>query len=98
MPDFGASRSSQTIDFVQSLQYYASGFWFPLSGRFEGEEVYPLLVTFNVLSRILFFIGALECAAVLRVETPRQRLIFALLVALADLYARFVAGGPWRAV
>jgi hypothetical protein len=41
-------------------------------------------VTFNVLSRILFFIGALECATVLRVETPRQRLIFTLLVALAS--------------
>jgi hypothetical protein len=40
--------------FVQSMQYYASGFWFPLTGRFEGEEVYQLLVTFNVLSRILF--------------------------------------------
>jgi hypothetical protein len=65
------------------MQYYASGFWFPLTGRFEGEEVYPLLVTFNVLSRILFFIGALECATILRLETPRERLIFVLLVALA---------------
>jgi hypothetical protein len=81
----GLWRDPQFADdhFVQSMRYYASGFWFPLSGRFGGEEVYPLLVTFNVLSRILFFIGALECATVLRVETPRQRLIFTLLVALA---------------
>jgi hypothetical protein len=78
-------REPQFADdrFVQSLQYYASGFWFPLAGRFEGEEVLPLLVIFNVLSRILFFIGALECAPLLRVETPRQRLIFTVLVALA---------------
>jgi len=81
----GLWREPQFADdpFVQSMRYYASGFWFPLTGRFEGEEVYPLLVTFNVLSRILFFIGALECATILRVETPRQRLIFTLLVALA---------------
>jgi len=78
-------REPQFADdrFVQSLQYYASGFWFPLAGRFEGEGVFPLLVIFNVLSRILFFIGALACAPLLRVETPRQRLIFTLLVALA---------------
>ena len=81
----GLWREPQFADdqFVQSLQYYASGFWFPLTGRFDSDVVYPLLVTFNVLSRILFFIGAVECAAVLRVETPRQRLIFVLLVALA---------------
>src|SRR5271156_3614806 len=82
----GLWREPQFADdpFVQSMRYYASGFWFPLTGRFEGAEVFPLLVTFNVLSRILFFIGALECATVLRVETPRQRLIFTLLVALAS--------------
>jgi hypothetical protein len=81
----GLWRDPQFADdrFVQSMQYYASGFWFPLTGRFDGDEVYPLLVTFNVLSRILFFVAALECAAVLRVETPRQRLIFVLLVAVA---------------
>jgi hypothetical protein len=81
----GLWREPQFADdrFIQSLQYYASGFWFPLAGRFEGEEVFPLLVIFNILSRILFFIGALECAPLLRVETPRQRLIFTLLVALA---------------
>jgi hypothetical protein len=76
-PQFAADR------FVQSMQYYASGFWFPLTGRFDGEEVYPLLVTFNVLSRVLFFIGALECATILGVGTTRQRLIFVLIVALA---------------
>jgi hypothetical protein len=81
----GLWREPQFADdrFVQSMQYYASGFWFPLTGRFDGDEVYPLLVTFNILSRILFFVAALECAAILRVETPRQRLIFVLLVALA---------------
>jgi hypothetical protein len=81
----GLWREPQFADdrFVQSMQYYASGFWFPLTGRFDGDEVYPLLVTFNALSRILFFIGALECATILRVETPRQRLVFVLLVALA---------------
>jgi hypothetical protein len=76
-PQFAGDR------FVQSLQYYATGFWPPLAGRFQGDEVFPLLMTFNILSRILFFVGALECAAILRVWTPRQRLIFTLLIALA---------------
>ena len=81
----GLWREPQFADdrFVQALQYYASGFWFPLAGRFEGGEVFSLLVTFNILTRILFFVGALECAPLLRVETPRQRLIFTLLVAVA---------------
>jgi hypothetical protein len=69
--------------FIQSIRFWASGFWFPLAGEVDNETVYPLLLTFNVISRLLFFGGALACATILGVESFQQRLIFVLLTALS---------------
>jgi hypothetical protein len=69
--------------FIQSIRFWASGFWFPLAGKVDNETVYPLLLTFNVISRLLFFGGALACATILGVESFQQRLIFVLLTALS---------------
>ncbi len=69
--------------FIQSLRYWASGFWFPLADTVHGDGVYPLFLIFNVLSRLLFFFGALACATILGVQSFQQRLIFSVLIALS---------------
>ena len=69
--------------FIQSIRFWASGFWFPLAGEVDNETVYPLLLAFNVISRLLFFGGALACATILGIESFQQRLIFVLLTALS---------------
>ena len=69
--------------FVQAMRYWASGFRFRSYGEVDGDAVYPLLLVFNILSRVLFFVGALACATVLGIESFQQRLIFTLLTAAA---------------
>ncbi|WP_167693071.1 hypothetical protein [Sphingomonas azotifigens] len=69
--------------FIQSLRQYASGFWLVLRGVAEGQAALTLLLVLQILSRTLFFVGALAMATPLGLETRRQQLVFLLFVALA---------------
>ncbi|MBB2202086.1 hypothetical protein [Gluconacetobacter tumulisoli] len=79
--------------FIQSLRYYASGFWQLLSGRVDSPEVYVLLFIFQLLSRMILFAGLLAWAALLGIEGDRERLVFTALAALSSTLNGFSDAG-----
>ncbi|MBM9402256.1 hypothetical protein JUN65_11750 [Gluconacetobacter azotocaptans] len=79
--------------FIQSLRFYASGFWQLLSGRMDGPEIYVLLFVFQLLSRMILFAGMLSWASLLGIESDRERLAFIALVALSSTLNGFSNAG-----
>ena len=79
--------------YMQSLRYYASGFWILLRGSANWLSPAVLFPVANVVSRLLVFWGFLACAEVLGITRRRDRILFTLILAgLRMLYGYAYAG------
>jgi hypothetical protein len=79
--------------FIQTLRFYASGFWQMLAGRVHGQDVYALLFVLQVLSRMVLFAGMLAWAGLLGIETGAGQLAFAALIALSSILRGYSLAG-----
>lgn len=79
--------------FIQSLRYYSAGLWLALAGS-APNNAFPLLFVLAILSRLIFFGGALACADLIGITTVRSRLIYTGLMAFSILLKDYsFAGG-----
>jgi hypothetical protein len=79
--------------FIQSLRYYSAGLWLALAGS-APDNAFPLLFILTILSRLIFFGGALACGGMIGITTVRSRLIYAGLIAFSILLRDYsYAGG-----
>ena len=69
--------------FVQSIRFYASGFWMLLRHVADRDTMLDAFLPLQVASRFLFFVGVLAMARPLQVTGERQKGVFLVLVALA---------------
>lgn len=79
--------------FVQTLRFYASGFWQMLAGRVRGEDVYALLFVLQIFSRLVLFAGMLAWAALLGIEARGRQLLFVTLIALSTILRGYSKAG-----
>ncbi len=71
--------------FIQSLRFYASGFWFLLKGSDHYIDPAWLFLVCLYFSRVVLFTGFLACADRLGIRSRRQRLIFILMLSFTSL-------------
>lgn len=69
--------------FVQSIRFYASGFWMLLRHVADRDTMLAFFLPLQVASRFLFFVGVLAMARPLGIVRGRQQAAFVVLVALA---------------
>ncbi len=69
--------------FVQSLRFYSSGVWMVLEGVADRQTMLDLFLPLQVLSRVLFFVGALMLAQSLDLADRRAQAVFLVIVAVA---------------
>lgn len=79
MPNFAGDP------FVQSIRFYASGFWMLLRHTADRETMLAVFLPLQVASRFLFFVGVLAMARPLHVTGVRETAALLVLVALAYL-------------
>jgi hypothetical protein len=79
--------------FIQSLRYYASGFWLVFRGSASWLSPTLLFFAANLLSRFLAFWGFLACARILSISKRKDLLLFTLvLVCIHMIYVYASAG------
>ncbi len=80
--------------FIQSLRYFASGFWLLLRGAGRFVDAYWLFLSLHVLSRFVAFAGFLACADLLGVRRRSDRALFAAILCVTPLMQNTsLAGG-----
>ena len=86
-------RSSPTIRSIQTLPYYASGFWLALVGMAPGDGGFPLLLAMGFASRFLAFVAFLACADAMGIRDLIGRLLFVVLIAFSSMMNGLSAAG-----
>lgn len=71
--------------FIQSLQYFSSGFWILQVGIADDNNVLKFFLPWLFVSRILFFAGIASWIPMLGLKGRTQTLIFMLLVTVSSL-------------
>ncbi|GBQ81109.1 hypothetical protein AA13595_0521 [Gluconacetobacter johannae DSM 13595] len=79
--------------FIQTLRFYASGFWQILAGRVHGQDVYAVLFVLQILSRMVLFAGVLAWAGLLGIESGAGQLVFTVLIALSSILRGYSLAG-----
>ena len=79
--------------FIQTLPYYASGFWLALVGMAPGDGGFPLLLAMGFSSRFLAFVAFLACADAMGIRDLIGRLLFVVLIAFSSMMNGLSAAG-----
>ncbi|ACI50545.1 conserved hypothetical protein [Gluconacetobacter diazotrophicus PA1 5] len=82
-----------TDPFIQSLRFYASGFWQMLSGSANGPHVYTILFAFQILSRMILVFSIMEWATLLECGSVMEVATFTALVLLSSTIRGFSNAG-----
>lgn len=79
--------------FIQSLRYFASGFWLLFRGTSESINPYWLFLVSDYVSRVIAFAGFLFCAELLGIKSLKQKAIFVVILAFTALLRGIAVAG-----
>lgn len=79
--------------FIQSLRFYASGFWMLLAGHVPERDVYTVLFLCQIVSRIVLFSGLVVWARLVGVADIRAQFVFVILVSLSSILRGYSKAG-----
>lgn len=79
--------------FMQSLRFYASGFWMLLAGHAHGQDAYTVLLLCQIVSRIVLFTGLLAWARLVGISDVRAQCVFVILASLSSILRGYSKAG-----
>ncbi|WP_183481792.1 hypothetical protein [Komagataeibacter kakiaceti] len=79
--------------FIQSLRFYASGFWMLFAGHAHGQDAYTLLFSCQIISRVILFTGLLAWARLVGIAGIRAQCVFVVLASLSSILRGYSKAG-----